>query len=186
MQFCLCPGPFLLPPESVAAETAVEVAPRKKVPLVPSTFRQAQSQTPEDTNSLTTRAKLLCQEGSQRGFNSCCNSWGKLEPDKNQKAACCHTYHFPFGLVVRSTQAKWNHSIGHCKTERENKTQKIRLAFHSCYFHFVCSNWTSTLPQISECSWCSERRKINDLKCLHLGCRSQSFLRRTPGDTSSR
>jgi len=25
-------------------------------------------------------------------------------------------YHFPFGFVVRPTQAKWNHSIGHCNT----------------------------------------------------------------------
>lgn len=23
--------------------------------------------------------------------------------------------HFPFGFIVKPTQAKWNHSIGHCK-----------------------------------------------------------------------
>lgn len=66
----------LLPPET---KTPLEVDFRKKVPLVPSKFTQTQSQTTEDANPPVTTAKLLCQEGSQWGFNSYCDScWGKL------------------------------------------------------------------------------------------------------------
>lgn len=40
--------------------------------------------------------------------------------------------HLPFGFVVSATQAKWNHSIGHCNkskmTEREKKLNQNRIA----------------------------------------------------------
>lgn len=65
--------------------------------------------------------------------------------------------------------------------------QRRRLVFHKCYFHFVWSNWASTPPPPDfTVLWCSKHLKINHLKCLHLGCHSQSFLHRTPGDTGSR
>ena len=47
---------------------------------------------------------------------------GKAQPPaprlfSGRRQSSAPTDHFPLGFVVRSTQAKWNHSIGHCKVE---------------------------------------------------------------------
>lgn len=49
--------------------------------------------------------------------------------------------HFPFGLVVKPTQAKWNHSIGHCYIEEKNANdcKMIRiLSRNAVYLHQYC------------------------------------------------
>ena len=55
-------------------------------------------------------------------------------------------YHFPFGFVVRPTQAKWNHSIGHYNTNNK---------FHThCRFMVLCPG----LPR-----WAGIRRDVHPL-----------------------
>lgn len=121
---------------------------------VPFYFHIKAAPNPTSCKPLTTRTKFLCQERSPWGFNSVCDSFReKLQPDRNQKPVC--PYHFPFGLVVRSTQAKWNHSMGHCKT-KEKPTEEmlsilpalrslhmIKLASTSLGFHWAVMLQTS-------------------------------------------
>lgn len=91
------------------------------------------------------------------------NIFGKCKSCFREKGS----YHFPFGFVARSTQAKWNHSIGHWK-EREWVVRWILGALNNfspkCCFH--CGS-----------SCCC--------KHLHRGYHIQSSLHMTLDDTDN-
>lgn len=58
--------------------------------------------------------------------------------------------HLPFGFVVSPTQAKWNHSIGHCNAEKKKKTtcdnhlngimHFVNVKSYDTYFRVIASN----------------------------------------------
>lgn len=78
-------------------------------------------------------------------------------------------------------------------TAKQRKNPQKRCSeFHKHYVCFGWSNWASTplrfhSAMMLQSSFQKTRSTFwQQTKCLHLGCHSRSFLRRTPGDTSSR
>lgn len=72
-------------------------------------------------------------------------------------------YHFPLGLVVRPTQAKWNHSIGHWKFFRVKILELVKLQKEG-NSHQDCHIQSSRRTRLGDTS--SKWAHLDQLACL--------------------